>query len=537
MEKKFYLITVYFLLFSKIKSQFYRCGADEMKLKPFEINPTGEEPEKRRLDDQYTSIKIKVDYTPFKRPSGMSSTTFDKVKSIIEETLKEFQKFLLIKHESINLAKYLDNIKESCEVDEVSSDYANFLKTNDVVIFPKFEKKNAGVLASAGFCMTSRKRPIAGSLSINSDLSFNLNNVEMYMKNILLHEITHILMFHPSLFQSLGMMSEQNSVYYVSSPKALEKAKKHFNCHNMNGIPLETQGGEGSAGGHWEARYMVGDYMISTHYNDNLISDITLALFEDTGFYKVNYYSGGLFKFGKNKGCDFLNQKCINNGKILSEEFCGEPTVPKCSSSRLSKGTCRVYDYSGIATIPSQYQYFENPNYGGFMAANFCPISEYDRGNSDYYPENCKYGTSSLSSNYGEKMGDNSFCFVSSLSSSGRESGERAICYEVRCDSSVKRIIVKVGSQEISCPNQGGSVSPSGFSGKLTCPKYTDICAFKGNTICNNLYDCLSKKVESDPDSYEYDPNGEDFTILNGSYKKKNYLTLFIPLVFFGLFL
>ena len=40
---------------------------------------------------------------------------------------------------------------------------------------------------------------------------------------------------------------------------------------------------------------MLGDYMISSDYIEIIISDITLAYFEDTGFYKVNYYTGGLF--------------------------------------------------------------------------------------------------------------------------------------------------------------------------------------------------------------------------------------------------
>ena len=51
---------------------------------------------------------------------------------------------------------------------------------------------------------------------------------------------------------------------------------------------MENQGLTGSAGSHWESRYMLGDYMISTEYMDNVISDITLALFEDSKIYKVN---------------------------------------------------------------------------------------------------------------------------------------------------------------------------------------------------------------------------------------------------------
>ena len=174
----------------------------------------------------------------------------------------------------------------------------------------------SNVLAAAAFCLVSseRKRPIAGVLYINPNLSFDRKNTDIYMKRILLHEITHILVFHPELLKSLGLIKKINDVSYITAPKALSKARQHFNCASLTGIQLENQGSEGSVGSHWEARYMLGDTMISTNYIEQAMSDITLALFEDSGFYKVNYYSGGLFKFGKNKGCKFFNRKCLYNG-------------------------------------------------------------------------------------------------------------------------------------------------------------------------------------------------------------------------------
>jgi hypothetical protein len=36
-----------------------------------------------------------------------------------------------------------------------------------------------------------------------------------------------------------------------------------------------------------------------------VFSEIALAFFEDTGWYKVNFYTGGLFRFGKKQGCNF----------------------------------------------------------------------------------------------------------------------------------------------------------------------------------------------------------------------------------------
>ena len=120
------------------------------------------------------------------------------------------------------------------------------------------------------------------------------------------------------------MVIKEGNIYYINSPKVLEQAKKYFGCDNLPypGVPLENQGGEGSARSHWEGRYMYGDYMNMEISSDTAISDITLALLEDTGFYKVNYFSGGLFKFGKNKGCEFFTKKCIENDKANFGEFC-----------------------------------------------------------------------------------------------------------------------------------------------------------------------------------------------------------------------
>ena len=70
------------------------------------------------------------------------------------------------------------------------------------------------------------------------------------MKNMLLHEISHILAFHPILFDNLNMLTRKNSAYYITSTKALLKARQHFNCPTLSGIQLENQGGSGSAGAH-----------------------------------------------------------------------------------------------------------------------------------------------------------------------------------------------------------------------------------------------------------------------------------------------
>ena len=67
----------------------------------------------------------------------------------------------------------------------------------------------------------------------------------------------------------------------------------------------------------------------------------------------------------------------------------------------------------------------------------------------------------------------------------------------------------------MTCPTNGGDLTPTGFKGSITCPKYTDICDDEDNNVCNDLFDCLTKGVEADEDSYEYDKNNKDFTRIN----------------------
>ena len=528
MRQNLYYIPIFLIIFSVKDIACFKCGADDLKLNPFNIESTEEE-KRRDLDSSYQPIKIGVDFTTFKRPSSMSTQSFEKVKDILSDTLNEFKKFLYVQHKDIDLSDYYDKIKESCELDNISGDYVNFLINNDIIVFPQFDDLDKNVIAAAAFCLTYNNRPVAGVLFINKALSFEKINTELYMKNVLLHELSHILVFHPALFQNLNMIGQKNSIYYITSTKALLKARQHFNCPSLQGIPLEDQGGTGSVGSHWEARHMLGDLMISTDYIDTTLSDITLALFEDSGFYKVNYYSGGLFKFGKNKGCNFLESKCINIQGAIDEDFCDYPSKPMCSSTRTYKGFCGIYDYSDTGIrIPSEYQYFSSPYYGGFMPANFCPVCNARYDDNDYYPGSCKVGASQLASDYGEKIGDSSFCFLSSLlpSSSTYNSTYQPICYEVECDNTNKQIIVTVGSAKAQCPTSGGNITLSGFIGTITCPKYIDICDFKDNKICNEMIDCLNKNVMVDEDTYNYDPDDEDFTMISSRYSSGNQIKI-----------
>ena len=485
------------------------CGADKLKIspKPLDLKVNKAIPITKTTADGYTPIKIGYDFTTLKRPSSMTTSTYSLVKSLLQQTRVEFSKFVQVQHTNFDLSGSADDIMELCELDTLGAGYADFLVNNDVIIFPQFDSDlGSNVLAAAAPCIvTNSNRPYGGVLYINTNLNFNKGNTNQYLKNILLHEITHILVFHPYFFTALKLNQTEGSKSYIISPKAVAKAREHFDCSSITRIPLENQGGTGSVGSHWESRYMLGDYMISTDYPDQAISDITLGLFEDSGFYKVNYYSGGLFRFGKGKGCGFMDEskKCIENEKATFEEFCDTANAAMCSSSRTLKSSCYLTTYT--SSIPTAYQYFSDPRKGGFPAADYCPVPYQAHSSSTYFSNHCQIGSSSLSSEYNEKIGFDSFCFMSSIlpSSSTASTSQIPICYEVRCDADNNQFTVTIGSSEIACPTDGGTVSaPSGFTGSIVCPKYSDICLSDGS-VCNEMFSCFTNLATHDNYNYQ----------------------------------
>ena len=472
----------------------------------------------------YTPIKIKIDYSNFQKPDSMSEETYINIKNSIENTTLEFQKFLKVQHIRDRII-LIEEVKNNCSIIVDHNFEKNFIEY-DTIIFPKFlPSTTESYIAKAGSCYYDEiNRPLIGLLYINNEkINFDAKNSNIYTKTVLLHEMTHILVFNKEVFKRQGMtytIEEDNKeIRYINTPKVLEKARKHFNCELIQGLPLEDQGGPGSAQTHWEARVMLGDYMIAQSYFDLIISDITLALFEDTGFYKVDYFSGGLFKYGKNQGCDFLNKSCIISGKAtFKEEFCSNNKKPFCSQSRTNKGYCyntlTIVENGGILKFIFPYKF----GIGGPMYFNDnCPISySEDKQQNSYYYSNCHLGASNLHEDYGEKIGENSFCFESSLLpiSSNQKENFQTICYEVKCDNEKKQIIVKIGSLSVSCPTYGKTLyDPEGFKGYINCPKYIDIC--NSDVLCNELYDCLDKKSSTDENNYYYNYNKDNNENIN----------------------
>ena len=112
-------------------------------------------------------------------------------------------------------------------------------------------------------------------------------------------------------------------------------------------------------------------------------------------------------------------KKCVINSEPIPEEFFSEEDrdKDKCNPSRTLRYSSFLFSYD--EELDSEYQYFSYPNLGGYQYANFCPLAfgeifyKDDDKEDDYFPGSCQVGT--LSNNYGEKIGNKSFCFIRSL--------------------------------------------------------------------------------------------------------------------------
>ena len=508
-------IILLFILIQIILGQKFKCGNGKINHKPpiiLESNSTN----KRKLSNDFEPIRIKVDYTQLKIDTKENEEIFEIVKTSLDLAVHYYELLLSVKRNN-NYNYNHENYENYCDVDNVDKDCSNWLNDYDLILFPSLDSKlnSKDVFASARACLISNSgRPIAGRIYIQNNFDYYKKNIIIFMQTILFHEITHILVFQPSLLNRFNAIRRETinneTKSYIISPKALEKARFHFGCNTLKGIPLEDQGGSGSAGSHWEGRYMLGDYMVSVSYQENVISDITLALFEDSGWYKVNYYTGGLFRFGKNKGCSFFEELCLVNEKETFSEFCSKSKEPKCLFSHLGSGECYIGDYKE-EDIPKKYQYFKKETLGGLFNVNYCPAADAYfvsiSKNQYYFETNCRYGSSqNLSPHYGEVIGNRSICFESSLVPrySPQPYKLRSICYKAICDRLNKQIIVFINDLNVTCPYNGGVLKKlKGFKGEIRCPDYNMICT--SDIWCNEMFDCIDKKSVTDTGTYIVD--------------------------------
>jgi hypothetical protein len=196
-----------------------------------------------------------------------------------------------------------------------------------------------------------------GKIQIN--LNFNQVGEDQLDNNfgVYLHEITHILGMSKNLWNywidpdtgkrrgEYNVKRSYGALDYIITPKVVKHVNRHFGCRNgsLLGAPLENQGGGGSAGSHWEKRFFGGDYMVSINFPNNNISDLSVAMFEDSGWYSFGDSTDDqgrspnaepLFWL-KGAGCKVYTQDCP--GRAFT---CNRQKELGCSFDYAHEGVC-----------------------------------------------------------------------------------------------------------------------------------------------------------------------------------------------------
>lgn len=116
---------------------------------------------------------------------------------------------------------------------------------------------------------------------------------------------------------------------------------------------------------------MVADFNIK----DVVYSEISMAVFEDSGWYQVKYNMLDKPIWGNQKGCKFVREKCLKDEIPNFSEFSTEIQFSHCDYKHLRKGYSNLKDNSH--KLPIAYQYFSNEYLGSndhFL--DFCPVIE-----------------------------------------------------------------------------------------------------------------------------------------------------------------
>lgn len=185
-----------------------------------------------------------------------------------------------------------------------------------------------GTLAQAGpteAFWDSRKKlyyPSRGQMEI--DIA-DLGNPGL--RNIVTHEVLHVLGFGTLWEQNnLVGLDDQGNSYFIGS-KAIS-VYSDLSGRPQTGVPLEMEGGSGTAGGHWSENIFTNELMTG-FYNEeqvNPLSILTFAAFEDMGFI-VNYRQAqpyNLFKFTNNARSKSLRASGFNTGYNMIRQYnCG----------------------------------------------------------------------------------------------------------------------------------------------------------------------------------------------------------------------
>ncbi|XP_068688263.1 leishmanolysin-like peptidase [Montipora foliosa] len=430
---------------------------------------------------------------------------------------------------------------------------------------------NTKTLAYAAACQqeSGLDRPVVGFINICPDkvtareLRTSYNDVLATIK----HEIFHALGFSPSMFaffrntrgdpltprlgnglpryvisqklyewsaETVKVVTRENwltrsgtvshPIHVMATPRVKEEAQKHFNCSSLEGAELENQGGKGTKLAHWEKRIFGNEGMTGIFTQYSVFSRLTLALMEDTGWYKVNYEMAEPLLWGKNLGCLFAKNSC--GAWIKAQRDADQSIAPfcnitaessdgrtGCSVDSRSVAKCNLVKYG--ASLPIEYQNFlsgyipgadgNEGQYGGTVAlADYCPFYQgftWTKEGKGLRSSSCVSHHNNLEQDKNlalEIYSNSSACIEQTMQWTRRKCGVRYTasnwgggCYRYMCEHNSLKVLVF--GYKFNCFHEGQHikvlVEANGweYRGGLVCPSCEVVCHGSGITCAADV--------------------------------------------------
>jgi hypothetical protein len=349
-----------------------------------------------------------------------------------------------------------------------------------------YMRPRRGNLGYASFCKTEPVlgRPVIGVLNVSPTAVMS----ESDYYEVIRHEMTHVLAFSPFLYSTYKdengnvrsnptktVSKTTKTITQITTPKVLQVARDHFGCQSLTGVDLEEYGGAATASAHWEmSQYMnemmVGsnEYVYQTKYPATF-SNLTLALLEDSGWYKIaNYKLAMPLIYGRNTGCTMLNSRCENwSLGNRAGYFCSttDKSVEYCNYEHSMIGSCGIQTLQ--TPLDTYYRHFPSNQYqyGYGILADYCPLV---RGISD-----CRNSATTRTKNYGEVFGSKSACFHGNAGPSVTGTAQAARCYTYSCGKN-DVLTITVGTETITCPSDQSykrNTLTGTLGGYVDCPQ------------------------------------------------------------------
>ncbi|XP_072271230.1 ciliated left-right organizer metallopeptidase [Pyxicephalus adspersus] len=313
------------------------------------------------------------------------------------------------------------------------------------------------VIAYASYCQLEHTgRPIAGVIVFCPKRLREGVYQHHHIVQVSLHEILHALGFSSSLFEkwidcsfseygdvcssrSRVTNTDENGQFRIYTPTVMQRMGEHLGV-GSTGAPLENQ--EKSASSHWESRIMQGSIMTASINPPHLtfLDPITLAAFQDMGWYKVNSSISHQLVWGRGAGNSFgLPFTCHKP----SDFFCENKSSDiGCHHLHLDKGNCSTDTFLDGCYI-----------YKPLAHGGECWLEKDNAGSEEIYHLQSR-------------------CFYSNLtqfSEAVKQEKVKGRCYLHRCLGPNTFQVKVQGSEWTDCP-AGEWIHMPGFDGVLLCP-------------------------------------------------------------------